>query len=128
MFIPQTDLELAVLFKLFEHCQSSDTRLKKDEIAKRFEFPVGPRRVELALGTMKERGTVEYFPNGTAWSISAAGYRQIEQALENSDTFVGNYYRLGDEWLSSRTLSIEGVPASNRIVSRKHNQEAIKEI
>lgn len=128
MFIPQSSLETAVLFKLFVYSQNHDKRLKKEEISKLFDFDLSSKRVELALDRLVESGFVDKSLTSNTYAITARGYLDVERNLSNGQSGLFQYYQLGDDWLQNQTLPIDGVPASNRIVNRGHNSHEISVI
>jgi hypothetical protein len=127
-FIAQSALDNAVLFKLFVHAQTSDERLDKEGIANLFEIPISPRRVELALDNLERRDYVSRWAANGSCSIQVPGYRVVEEQLGAVDSFMSQYANAGDDWLSRQTVGVLGIPAADRIVSRKDNQEVVQEI
>lgn len=127
-FITQDAMDNAVLFKLFVHAQSSDKRLKKDEISKLFQIPISAKRVDLALDNLSRREFISKFAIDSSCSIDNSGYRHVEEQLAQPNSFIRRYAEAGDEWLGTQTLGLAGVPASDRIVLRSDNQDAIEKI
>lgn len=123
-YIPQDELEMAVLFKLFDFSQNHSTRLSPAQVAQMFDANISEKRAELALRALERRKHVytSYSGNGTSASdITEAGYRIVEAALNTAGDFFHQYRMQGDAWLARADADIEGIPASDRIVSLNHN-------
>lgn len=127
-FIPQDAIDNAVLFKLFLYAQTSDKRLDKEQIAKLFSFTISTKRVDLALDNLAESGKISRWINSGSCSIERDGYKFVEENLRDSSGFLTNYARNGDEWLQDQSLPIGGVPASDRVVLRSDNQDALQRV
>ena len=128
-FIPQKQMDHAVLYRLFVYAQESDNYLTVGEIAALFDFPVSSKRIDLALQNLEADDNIDRrLVNARPASITTTGYTAIERGLMEENSFVFNYATRGDEWLKKQSLSIGGVPASDRIVSRKDNQELFEQI
>lgn len=129
-FIPQAHLDNAVLFKLFEEAQKSDDYLVVGEIANLFGFEIGYKRIDIALQNLEGLNSITRRNNSVARpsSISPSGYKLIEDALIDKDSFVHQYATLGDSWLQKQRLVPSGVPASNRVVSKSDNRDAFDAI
>jgi hypothetical protein len=125
--IAQSTLDNAVLLKLFMHAQESDKRLSAGELSEQFGFPVSPKRTELALEHLEGREFVHRYSNGNT-TITSKGYAEVERQLQDSESALSEYALQGDVWLSEQTFEIGGIPASNRIVSRKDNQQNLDTI
>lgn len=126
MYITQAALDDAVLFKLFEVAQVDDRALDKTQISKLFDLKISPKRVELSLENLVRQSMVTGYDE--AYSISRQGYRLVETRLGEDESSIRSYYQFGDEWLASQTISPGGAPASDRIVSRSHNQAKIEKL
>lgn len=116
---------MAVLYRLFDYSQTNSTRLSASQLAKMFDVGVSEKRVDLALGALERRkhAYIAYFGNGTSASdITEVGYRAVERALSDKDSFFANYHQHGDAWLQREDEDEVGVPASDRIVRLNHNQ------
>ena len=128
-FIPQDDIDIAVLYKIFVVAQESDDLLQVDDIVELFEFPIGPKRIDLALQNLASEAWIRRSARGgQPATITPLGYKHLEQALVRPDSFAFHYASRGDEWLQRRRLALNGVPASDRIVLKSDNQPAINAI
>jgi hypothetical protein len=126
-YITQNALNNAVLFKLFEHAQIGDSSISPIELAKKFSIAIGPVRVGLAFSDLSQKDFVNIEINMRS-IILAKGYNHVEVSLCEEGSFFSNYAEFGDEWLAKQTLSQNGIPASDRIVSRSDNQVALNEV
>ena len=125
-FIAQEALNNAVLFKLFELAQHADEYHTKDEVAGLFGCPVGTKRVQLAFEHWFDSDYALYFSQSGRATISRKGYEHVEKLLKDETSFFRAYLQNGDEWLAEQTIAIGEVPASDRIVSRSHNQATLE--
>ena len=126
MYITQTALDDVVLFKLFEVAQIDDRSLDKTQISELFDLKISPKRVELSLENLLRQSMIVGYDE--AYSISRQGYRLVEEKLGQDDSRIRNYFQYGDEWLAAQTIASGGAPASDRIVSRSHNQAQVDEL
>ncbi|TRW17692.1 hypothetical protein [Glacieibacterium frigidum] len=127
-FIPQQALEHVVLYKLFLVAQNSGQRLTNSAISTMFSFPVSSKRVEFATRSLYNSDLIDMRPNDGTVSIVDAGYKYVESGLSQADSYLQNYHRFGDDWLANLQIVIDGVPASDRIVSRDDNRGALQDI
>lgn len=128
-FIPQDNMEDAVLFKLFVHAQQSGENLNIDDIVGLFSIKIGGKRIELALQNLEDRSYARRAGiQGRPASITPVGYKYIESSLIDPGSFIFNYANQGDQWLEMQRLAIGGVPASDRVVLATDNQKSISDI
>ena len=127
-FIEQDVLDKAVLFKAFLIAQSTDGSVSAEELASQFGINIGVKRVKLACEALSEQNRMRYFAQTGRGSISAVGYKYVEDALRNETSIISQYAVNGDDWLAEQTVGAEALPASDRLVSRQDNQRVFEEI
>jgi hypothetical protein len=130
-YIPQDDVEMAVLYRLFEFAQSASERLAPDKVAALFGTELSVKRIEMALGALERRKFV-YTAYPTVQSpesdITEAGYRAVERGLADPDSFYSKYHKLGDSWLTRNDDDLFGAPSADGFVRFDHNSAAFNEI
>lgn len=130
-YIPQDDIEMAVLYRLFEFAQNASERLTPEKVTALFGTELSVKRIEMALGALERRKFV-YTSYSTVRlpesDITEAGYRAVERGLADADSFYFNYHKLGDNWLTRNDDDLFGVPAADRIVPLNHNEPEYLEI
>ena len=103
-FIEQDVLDKAVLFKAFLIAQSTDGSVSAEELASQFGINIGVKRVKLACEALSEQNRMRYFAQTGRGSISAVGYKYVEDALRNETSIISQYAVNGDDWLAEQTV------------------------
>ena len=105
--LDQAKVDLAVLWKLFQHSESGGEAEPAREILNLFTTQISLRRIEIALHTLVDRREAEnvyhphYFDEGGLWQISREGIRTVEKALKLPNSFIARLALNGDQWLQT---------------------------
>ena len=118
-----------MLFELFAYSQDSDDPIDDTGLRKVLPVRLSTMRVEMAMRELEKQdfvyhGASEYEAHG--YTILRKGYMNVEQELSEPSSFMSRYARDKEGTLAVSTLNL--VPASDRIVTRKDNLPAIEEI
>jgi hypothetical protein len=129
--ISQAWLERAVLYKLYVYSQEQEgDGLTLTAIKRQFKTEVSSKRVQLALDQLGNEDYIERkssYGSDPTYSIERKGYVSVEKEAGDPKSFLGHYFYQGDDWLTAHA-GLDRVPASDRVVSREDNGDAIARI
>ena len=123
-YVPIGDVAVLTLFALYELVSEKDTfDADARELASEVGFGVSPGAVGLALEQLANQQWVRNFGEGATVRsrLSPEGAQEVERMLQEPDALIRQYRAGGPEFSASRSIGVDLVPASDRIVPLNHN-------